>query len=488
MRSQARHGGGIAFFFILFGVLLFPALSRAQDSTLNLSGLSNCSLADLDSNIEFENEPDDYSAIVLHSRNISNHSCTVDQRNGLSFLPDRVDGHEPFTVCYDCGGPSPDQSPMLRPVVLETGASVSQKFRWKTKQSSESVPCLEPKWMSDPVLLIAPSLLKKVCSNIEAGHVAADPPEKVDVEASNDPGLHALELASETGRYYAGQKVSLRLSSPDNGQIPSDHNATCPTLYLRQRSPDGATRIDEIEPLAFKGCPRLVLGHEPGDWRSGFEIDSGANTRWTGVGTHEMQVFQLVGSADEPRPRFISSNPLRIQIDDPAAIPRKWGTRVKGIAADITLDKDTFRLGEDVPLHLAIEDFDANLPLYSWDPVWDPCMTVGIQVLGLDGHPLARGARYPDISLCSGHGFGPRPFAQGKIVPIERTLANEGWLPNHLGTYKIVVSWAACSGSKDQAQVPDLNRKLKLYAVARAEATIHIVAGSGPSSSSRASN
>jgi hypothetical protein len=477
MRSQLCRFPGFAEFLVLSSLFLFRAPSQAQDATPNPSGVSNCTVADLDTNIEFENEPDDFFGIVVHSRNITNHSCTFDgQTNGPNFIPDRVDGHEPFTLCYDCGNRVAHQGPAPQSLVLDAGAVVSQTFRWKTKQSSESAPCLQPKWMDNPILLVAPSLLKKVCSNIEVGQLTSDPPGKPAVEVSNDRNSDVLTLTSTKSAYYAGQMFALRVSHPDDSQTLAS-NASCPTLYLRQRSPDGATRIDEMKPLAFKGCPQPVLGHKPGDWSSGFDIDSGANSRWMGVGEHDMKVFQLGGSLDEPHPRFIYSNLLRIQIADPAAISRKWGTRVKGIAADITLDKTTFRLGEDVPLHLAIEDFDSPLPLYSWDPVWDPCVTVSIQVLGPKGRPLAPVERYSDISVCLGHGFGPRPFPKGTIIPIERTLATEGWLPNRAGTYKIVVSWAVCSGSKDQAYVEDLARKLKPYAVARAEATIQIVDG-----------
>jgi hypothetical protein len=46
---------------------------------------------------------------------------------------------------------------------------------------------------------------------------------------------------------------------------------------------------------------------------------------------------------------------LRIQFDETAAIKRTWGPRAKGIAADITLDKDTFRVGKDVRVHLTVE-------------------------------------------------------------------------------------------------------------------------------------
>jgi hypothetical protein len=192
-----------------------------------------------------------------------------------------------------------------------------------------------------------------------------------------------------------------------------------------------------------------------------------------------MDVSRLVGSVDDPKLHFASSNVLRIQLGDPSAIPRRWGPRVKGIAADITLDKGTFRVGEDVPLHLAIENFDAAVPLYSWDPVWDPCMVVSFEVQDSGGHELSVSKRFPQWSVCTGHGFGPRTVAQGKVIPLERTLGKEGWLPNQPGTYTVVITWAPCFDPKNEASSASQPTDLKPYAVVHATATLRVVAANG---------
>ena len=181
----------------------------------------------------------------------------------------------------------------------------------------------------------------------------------------------------------------------------------------------------------------------------------------------------MVSSPHDSQIRFATSNILRIQLADASAIPRKWGPRVKGIAADITLDKETFRIGENVRLHLAVEDFDAEVPIYAWDPLWDPCVAIGLEVRHASGNPLPADERFPNWSFCTGHGLGPRPVAKGKAIPLERTLGEEGWLPNHAGTYTIVVIWAPCADANAPATnpVPDL----KTYAVVQATAVIHIV-------------
>jgi len=344
---------------------------------------------------------------------------------GPTFYPDRVPGDRPFALCYDCENRLPNgQYPVVRRLTLAPGLVVQQTFRWKTSPSTELTRCLQPKWMSGPALLVAPSLIKQICSDIEVSRFSLVPTSDhtaTETQIKGVPPVHGFKLSSDKDTYYAGEGFPLRvLSTAASDQAPAKPDS-CPALYLRERSPNGATRIDEVQPLAFKGCPQANLGHESGDWQSGFELNSGANSKWEGIGQHEFEVFALAGSTDEAQIRFLSSNVLTLQIADPTVIQRRW-ERAKGIGADITLDKETYRLGEDVPLHLAIEDFDAGVPLYSWDPLWDPCMVVGIEVQDAAGHALPVNERFPNSSICTGHGFGPRPFQKGMVVPLERKL------------------------------------------------------------------
>lgn len=173
------------------------------------------------------------------------------------------------------------------------------------------------------------------------------------------------------------------------------------------------------------------------------------------------------------------------KVDSPENSGLRHWTRLKGVAADILLDRDTYKVGEDIPLHLAIANFDATAPIFSWDPQWDPCDVVEVQVLDTSGIPLPEQDRFsPPSWSCTGDGFGPRPFEKGKIVSMEWSLKNTGWLPNHPGTYTIVVSWRTSTGSITE---PDrkgrVTMSLKPYATVQAKATIHITDSPSPSPS-----
>ena len=465
-------------FLVFLGLLCLPISSMGQESGINTSGASNCTIADFDTSLSFANEPSSYYAIIVDKRNISSHSCVFDgPMYGPTFYPDRVPGDRPFALCYDCENRLPNgQYPVVSPLTLAPGQVVRQTFRWKTSAPTEATRCLQPKWMSGPALLVAPSLIKQICSDIEVSRFGLAPSsDSAATESQAEGAAPALKfkLSSDKSMYYAGEGFSLRVLGTDPSDQSRPKPDSCPVLYLRERSPSGATRVDEVQPLAFKGCTRNALGHESGDWQSGFDLSSGANSRWEGVGEHQFEIFQLSGSTDDAQTHFVSSNVLRLQIADPTLIQRRW-ERVKGIAADITLDKETYRLGEDVPLHLAIEDFNADVPLYTWDPIWDPCMVVGIEVQDAAGHPLTTNERFQNSSICTGHGFGPRPFPKGKVVPMERTLRAEGWLPNQPGTFTVVLTWSPCFGWRKETPTGWV-ADLKPYAAVHATARIRVL-------------
>ncbi len=485
MIGSRRSGWGALAFVAVCCLFSLTSLYSGQGTGPNLTGSSNCAASDFDLSVQFRNGPADYYGIVLNQRNLSSHPCVLDGPvYGPSFVPDRVSGQPPFKECYECELRMPNRRlPQDPPLILKPGQTAQHMFRWKTTPAEGVGMCLQPQWVGVQVLLVAPSLLKQVCADYEVSQFSLVTSPGSDGQSLNAPQGVTFDLAASKSTYDLGEPFSLRLALAQPSPEPPSKAEGCPTLYLKQRSPDGDTRIDEVKPLAFKGCPHVVLGHQPGDWWSGFDLDSGANSKWQGVGEHTFEVFQLVGPRDDSQLRFVSSNVLRIQVVNPESIPRQWGERVKGIAVDITLDKDVYQIGEDVLLHLAVENFGAEVPIYGWDPVWDPCMEVGIEVRDASGRPLPINERFPNWSICTGHGFGPRKlYAKGKVVPLERTLGREGWLPNHPGAYTVVITWSPCTGLIHDEPNGHFSWAMKPYAVVHATANIRIATSDGSDS------
>jgi len=62
-----RHCDRIRFagFLVFMAVLFLPWSSLGQESGINTSGASNCTIADFDTNLSFANEPSSYYAIIV---------------------------------------------------------------------------------------------------------------------------------------------------------------------------------------------------------------------------------------------------------------------------------------------------------------------------------------------------------------------------------------------------------------------------------------
>jgi hypothetical protein len=481
--------------FIATLCLLSLAFSaRAQEQDVRIPGtdrtLPVCSPTNLDTNVSFFHAPENYFTVAFDMQNTSESPCVPQPQTGFPmFEVEPGKETKPFDLCMDCEDRLPNgQYRGHDPVVLNSGEIAHQTLRWKTTAPSEAVKCLKLSALFGPVLTVVPSLYPQVCSEIEVSRTYAGmfaPPEPKSGPPA-EQGAELFVLSSSKPRYYQDENFMLRvgLVSPGAG-APSGEE--CPTLFLRVKSPDGSTRFDATQPTGFKTCKSFSMGADRNrDWQSGFEVDSGVSGRWTGIGEHSLELFEPVGSSSDGRIQFARSNKLTVQIEDPANIPRKWQGKVKGVGVDVTLDKDAYQLGEDVPLHIAVENFDAPVPIYAIDPVWDPYQAIGIEVRDATGRLLLENEKSPSGVVWMGHGRGPVPYPAGKVVSIERSLAGQGWLPTRPGTYTVVVTWCPIDGT-DYKPGPGISLAStgKPYATVQATAAFRILGEETPAAQSR---
>jgi len=80
------------------------------------------------------------------------------------------------------------------------------------------------------------------------------------------------------------------------------------------------------------------------------------------------------GKYRDPKKTFPVSNEIALTMADAAMIKRNWGERIMVLRWIFRWIKDTFALGEDVALHIAFENLDADAPIYRFSPLWDPSM------------------------------------------------------------------------------------------------------------------
>jgi hypothetical protein len=394
--------GIIARFLVLFCVAAFPPRARAQSQEVMIRGgkmVPVCKLADVDSKASFFSNDTDF-IVAFNLQNISENPCVP--QPSLSFPmfdPEQVQKTKPFDLCTDCEDRLPNgQYRVHDPVVLNSSDIAHLTYRWKTVAPAETVKCLQLRALFTPVLVVAPTLFKPVCSEMAVSRTYAGefvpPAPKEQPHTDEEQSGEMFVLSSRKARYYHDEMFTLHVGLVDSVVGPPS-GKECPTLSLRERSPDGATRFDQVLPNGFKTCETFTLGADRNaDWQSGFEVDPGVASRWTGIGEHSFELFQPVGSFRDGTTRFVRSNKLTVQIDDPALISHKWQGKVNGVGVDVTLDKDAYQLGEDVPLHIATEKFDAPVAIYATSPVWDPYPAIGVDVRDATGRPLPGNGRF----------------------------------------------------------------------------------------------
>ena len=333
--------GIIARFLAMFCVAAFTPRAKAQSQEVTIRGTRQmvpvCKLADLDSDVSFFSADTDF-IVAFNLQNISESPCVP--QPSVAF-PQFDREAKPFGLCTDCEDRLPNGRYRVHdPVVLNPGEIAHQTYRWKTVAPAETVKCLELRALFTPVLVVAPTLFKQVCSEIFVSRTYAGafvPPAPKDEPHTDEAQRDELfVLSSRKPRYYQDEMFTLHVGLV-NSVVGSPSGEECPTLFLRERSPDGATRFDEVPPSGFKTCRSFSLGaNRNADWQSGFEVDSGVRS----IGEHIFELFQSVNSSRDGRIQFVRSNKLTVQIDDPALIRRKWQGKVKGVGVDVTLDKD----------------------------------------------------------------------------------------------------------------------------------------------------
>jgi hypothetical protein len=483
--------------FLLLGCLqLAPLPGRAQGITLTPPPtIIGCRVTDLDIDPEFVNGPNEYFSVAFDFRNISSSPCILSDasyRGGPSTDPERTDLWGKAL--------SPDSEKRVRgtgppidpPLTLGPGAVAHMTMRWKTWPANEAEACVKPGAVNGPVRIVAPSLFERLCSAIEVSAFALgafqNPTRPIDQTEEQAPS-QKLALSSSRSSYYEGERFFLHVSRSGAALAPAP-NEDCPTLYLRVRRPNGATEIREHSPAEFSGCRRPGaemlrpnLDIQPYDGKTGFDlipdfIDD-PSFFLDSHGEVAFQVFERISSADDASFHLAHSNVLRVKFADAVAIPRKWGPQVKGLAVDVALDKDTFVTGEDVPLHLAVENFNSQEQVYGSAIPGNLCGTSAffkIEVRDLSGQTLPSTDRLRKKSAYAGMQGCPisaTPYPKSRVVPFETTLGHEGWLPNHPGTYTVVVTLIPWLGS-DEGRGLVVRPVPKEYATIQSDVTLHI--------------
>jgi hypothetical protein len=147
-------------------------------------------------------------------------------------------------------------------------------------------------------------------------------------------------------------------------------------------------------------------------------------------------------------------------------LKENWGPITEGVRVGLSVDKLTYSVGQDVTLHIVVENVSATQPVYG-EPfrprARDHNLAIGVMVQSKDG-PLSPGP-WDVSSLPMGGGplQCPAPYLPGKPKQIDKTLRQFRLLPTKPGTYKIIVTWSLYTAD-----------------VQSCDAVIHLIPGAPP--------
>jgi TPR repeat protein len=409
-----------------------------------------CTSADVDANIQAADDLDSYHTLAFDLRNISGHACKLNQADFLGYAPYTFPDGKGVQECRDCAqGPPARSGPSIPPIplILEDREVAHATYEWKTQPGDQSTPCLKPNWVTASVnrdkhqfWLIAPDLLKGICSPVEIGdYVRGNFVETTPPTSQGAAERPVLKLIPATVTFYPGERIEVHARATEPVASLAPDEKACPRLIQRTRSPDGTTRWDEFGgPGDFPWCRAKTLKSEEGERQIEMTFDSGHNSRWGDYGWTHLTLLQIAGHDGSGNIIMAESNTIGFHIADSAKIRRDWGPKVKGVAVNVTLDKHEYELHHDIPLHIATENFSARFPIIS----------AGLRVAVRDvcGHTIKESYFSPGVPffIYVGNGLvrGPGSYARGVVVPTEWSLMEKGQLPNKPGPYTVTVTWS----------------------------------------------
>jgi TPR repeat protein len=333
--------------------------------------------------------------------------------------------------------------------------------RWRTTaDDGTTVGChdLIDNSFLNGITLVSPTLLPPVCSGLEVHDFAAGPFEP-DWPPDNTTALPPppnLVLTTSKGGYMQGEHVPLRLGIDGIDAAAPKTKQGCPVFLRAITYPTNLVRIDEMTPAT----------PDPGGY---FSMAINCNdTTLHGTQRHEFEFngdqyldqkvsnavhfFTLAGRSPQGEIRLVESNSTTIAFQDPTEMPRQWGPTDHGVRVALSLDKLTYAIGEDIPLHIAAQVVASERPVYAEPDAMrgaffaDFSGAFHLTFIGEDGviagNEDGDNLRFRSLGGSSGPAVCPSPLEVGKVYPLERSAKLQRLLPNQPGKYRMFVTWS----------------------------------------------
>lgn len=398
--------------FALFAALVF---GQAAGQTHPGSGIAECRTADLDSNVEMSDPGASDVSVVFYFKNVSDHACSFREAPEVTAVPE----------------PSQFRK-LVAPVVVVPASTAKEVVEFHS-----AAECPTVGWLSTPITFLPGPL--HICPPMRVssfGLLAPGDPGSSNTPATGSLAPKSLTLSSELDTIFTGSAIRLKLERDDEGspRMVAASSPPCPSLFLRFRDKDGDTRVEHLfEMQNYGGCLNSKGEQRAPDGRIAWTFS------W---GYHPEKDFTLditeEFDAGQGKVARVRSNTIAVRVIDIQTVQRTWGPQVRGLAANLTLDRPSYEIGQAIPLHIATATF-AQGPGVFWG-VRRLLPDIAISIRDAAGH---LSERQMDSDYWSGD-TTPAPYRAGEPWIVESSLL--GMVPDRMGSYTLWVTWRPLIG------------------------------------------
>ena len=428
---------------------IFPLLVLSGTLARSLP-LQPCPSDALETTFQASDGPDHGYTLAIGLRNISAEPCYLDNYpGGTGLAPNHSqDGAWSIKICYYCE--QGQERPSEARITLAPGESVHQTRSWKTTTADGVGRCVFPSGMGWDAYaeynlsffrLSSLSLLKPICSRLVTTNYASGQflPDKI-VSLGGNPRVPAIKWTNEVAA-YSREQIPLRVTVEDPSHVLSLDERSCPRIFVRVRDATTSraifsrlTRIDELQKPTCK-AGSLDTSGKPSVFVIDFDASYAIKQNDEGQGEYTIDVSSLA----ELKRRYLLAGgtaKLHLSMVDGRFVKRNWGPSVDGAAVSLTLDKEVYTVGSEIPLHIALENVSSSQVICAADPRGAP-PGVDVELRDSSGQTVPRGAG----AVWVGHGGSP-DFYPGLVVPAEWRLSQMGFKPDHPGIYTLIAIWS----------------------------------------------
>jgi hypothetical protein len=285
---------------------LYVSSLQAQSAT------APCTAANLDVAFRFGGYPPSTYTVTVLTTNISTFACTLSPSAAPRFFAANKTIPVSIPIRLDGNHLNPEARP---PIILNPNRPAHQTIRWTMSPANGGPACIQPAVLSitvngdrtHPAEVLAPALLPPICSEISVESYALGPALDDDAEPDPDSTLH---LSSARASYLPGEPFSLNAEACTPTTGVTGRATRCPPIFLRERTPDGNTRLQELNPPQASCLNQNAAS--PAAHPTTFE--AAPPIKDTAAADATLQLFQLASPPGDTHISLTESNPITLHI------------------------------------------------------------------------------------------------------------------------------------------------------------------------------